>query len=175
MHLRTEEEIAERELIRSCFHEVSHGVIADHFGVFAEAFVWSNDNQEPTGEKAWLGRCQMVELNGTLTDHSPRMIGMAGFLAEEIGLAKIDGDSENAYLAEVLANLSDPDYFDSISQSDRRQIGEDFVEQDVQDALRLVLANWRKIDEQANKLMILVIATGEDGDPSASLAISAGS
>lgn len=169
MCIRTEEEIAERELIRACFHEVSHGVIADQFGVFAEAFVWRNEDHEASGETAWLGRCQMMDYHNKLTVHSRRMIGMAGFLAEEIALAKNDGEHENMYLNDTVVKFFDPCYFDSLSVTDRRGIGSGFDEHEVEQAVRLVLGNWNKIDALANELKQLVLASDSSGEKFASL------
>jgi hypothetical protein len=169
MCMRTEEEIAERELIGACFHEISHGVVADHFGVFAEASVWNNENYEATGEKAWLGQCQMRDLHKKFTTYSRRMVSMAGFIGEEIALAKIDKEPEENYIVDAINKFYDPYYFDLILQTDRGMIGIDFDEKDIGEVVRLVLQNWEKIDVGAKQLKQRVLASDQDGDRFASM------
>lgn len=156
MYLRTEEEIAERELIRACFHEVSHAVIAEYFGAFPEVHVWRNENNVEKDEMAWTGQCGWTDLHRKVKKKSRRLIAMAGFLGEAIAIEKMDSGMDDVDVEEISNDLFSAFYDGGLSETDAQHIGSKPKEREVNEVIQLLLKNWDKVDRCATELMTTI-------------------
>lgn len=156
MCLRTEEEIAERELIRACFHEVSHAVVAEYFGAFPEVHVWRNENNVERNEMAWTGQGGWTDLHGKLKKKSHRFIAMAGFLGEAIAIEKIDVGVEDINAEEISNDLYAVFCDDGLSEADAQHLGNNLHEREVNEVIQLLLKNWDKVDRCSIELMTTI-------------------
>lgn len=139
--------LAERELIRVAFHEVSHAVIYRHFGCFPEPRIWRNVGYIETSEKAWGGQCQTYTPN-MLREHR-KLAALAGFVGETIAITIADNESI-AELQEVIAEeflMAIDD--DEISQSDMANIGDDVSATDVFEVMQLLMDRWGDVEAEA--------------------------
>jgi len=153
MKIRTEEEIAARELIRSAFHEASHAAVVRHFGAYPSPQIWRNEGHEERLEAAWTGTCEIANLNQTLTEESLSLIAMAGFIGEQIAFAKLDGDSLDQ-IEESIADMLFSAIEDAeLSEADLSDIAEDTSEAHVRQTFQLLKVLWNDVELDANSMI----------------------
>ncbi len=139
------EGIEEREKRSAAIHEAGHAAVMRHFGGDGQPRIWPNEPGRE-GECAWLGHFQAFKLPERGVDEFGILFGMAGFVAE-----KIDAGITN--YADIGSSLEDAITFDELSQTDAEAIGESWDFSHVEQAMKLLLEAWPKVDAEASHLI----------------------
>lgn len=153
MKIRTEEEIAARELIRSAFHEASHAGLVRHFGAYPSPQIWRNTGHDERLEAAWTGTCEIANLKQTLTKERFSLIAMAGFIGEQIALAKLDSESLDELQENIVEMLSSAIDNGELSEADLGYIAEDASDAHVRQSFQLLINCWNDIELDANSMI----------------------
>lgn len=135
----TLEEIRAHDLLRTSIHEAAHVVVAQHFGVPAQAYVvLIPDEPNLLERKTSVGRT----FHGNVTKSERKMIGLAGEVA-----VLLLGDPDLVPSA-VVEHL---EFETSVSESDRDAIGE-FDEEDIVRCIEVLRDGWHEIETIAAEL-----------------------
>lgn len=154
----TEEEIENYEKYKAAFHEIGHAHILHRFGGYAEPIIWKNPTAtEQNNEKTWLGTTRVyawpgqVNIGAGIVVHPAPpnweiLVGLAGLVAEYMHHGE-ECATEIAYYIEDNCD------YDEISESDRRLIGDNWTESDVQEVMDIFTEEWHVINESVERLI----------------------
>ena len=153
----TKKQLIQHDKKQTLFHEQGHSIVASYFGVFGKV----NLSRNPLGgieEKFWIGSYTMYndptevelpdEVKAVIKYMLPpknwkALIGMAGFVAEQIANGETDGNKISSSLEEAIE-------MEEISHTDCAMIGEDWEWGDVDSVLKILLDRWDTVERFVN-------------------------
>lgn len=154
----TEDGIEHYEKYNVAFHEIGHVHMLRRFGGCADAKIWRNlSSNIHNDEKTWLGTTKVyawprqVNIGVGIAVHPvpPNwevLVGLAGLEVEYMHHGE-ECATEIAYYIEDNCD------YDEISESDRRLIGDNWTESDVQEVMDIFTEEWHVINESVERLI----------------------
>ena len=152
--METESEIADRDLLKVAYHEVSHAALYRHFDGEAVPQIWRNLDHIERNESAWAGICESTFLGLEKTPRQDKLTCIAGFIGERLALAKMDGDSIEEFELWIGEWLADAIGIGDMSDTDMAGIGADLDDDDVDEVLSILKAACNNIEVEALDLIL---------------------
>jgi len=155
---KTEEEIEHSEKYKTAFHEIGHTHILRRFGGCAIPIIWKNPTSTTqNNEKSWIGTTKVLAWPGQVhigpgivvhpvPTNWKVLVGLAGLVTEYMHCGEDSSFEIAGYIEENIC-------YDELSESDRRMIGEQWSEDDVQELMKIFSEDWELIEESVKRLI----------------------